>query len=243
VNCSASARLAAAVLLTPLFNLIGSTVQAQTTRPPVRASVLLASDYRSHGVSQNRNDAAWRLTLDYEQASGLFVGGFAANVDYQVEDGREHPRDVLLDFYGGYVRRGDRWSASVALSQYGYPGSGFDYDYRQLLVNISLHDRYFLDAGYTDDWLGLGSPARHFELGLAWPLPRDLEVSVGTGRFRLSAARGMSFSHWNAGLSRPLGRFAVDLRYYDNGGDGMSLLGDSTGESWVLSLSYAIAPR
>jgi hypothetical protein len=44
------------------------------------------------------------------------------------------------------------------------------------------------------------------------------------------------------GLSRPLGRIALDLRYHANSYSRSSLLGNDAAESWVLSMSYTFLP-
>jgi len=66
---------------------------------------------------------------------------------------------------------------------------------------------------------------------------------VNGGEFRATEVFNTRYGFWDAGLSRIVGRFALDLRYHDNSYYGWSIYG-STGEDdrWVLSATFALAP-
>jgi hypothetical protein len=82
-----------------------------------------------------------------------------------------------------------------------------------------------------------------FRAGIAAPWIRDLEFEVNAGRFRSEGESGVAYNFWDAGLSRPFGRFSVDLRYHDNGYGVSSLLGNRSQDLWVLSLTHVLLPR
>ena len=46
--------------------------------------------------------------------------------------------------------------------------------------------------------------------------------------------------HWNIGVSKLIGRMALDLRYYDGDYSWRNYLGDPDAERYVLSASYAL---
>lgn len=221
---------------------LASGTRAQTGRESLYASITLASDYMRYGLSQTRGDGAWRLALDYEHDSGFFAGGFVANVDYAAETWRR-TRDRQIDLYTGFIWRGADWSTSISLSRYYYPGLYRRYDYTELVTGFGFRDRFFGSAGYSHNYLSLDRPAYHYEAGIVWPWLWKLELSVDAGRRRAERFRGARYTYWDVGLSRAFGRFSLDLRYHDNTMNRTTLLGDSAGNRWVLSVSYAIAPR
>jgi len=215
---------------------------AQTGREELYASVTLSSDYVQHGLSQTRGEGAFRVALDYEHDSGFFAGGFVVNVDYAAETWRRD-RDEQIDLYTGFAWRGREWSTSVSLSRYYYPGLYIRYDYTEIVAGFGFRDRFFFDAGYAHNYLSLDRPSYHYEAGIVWPWLRKLEVGANLGKMRADRFRGARYTYWDVGLSRVLGRFSLDLRYHDNTMSRATLLGDPAGDRWVLSASYAIAPR
>jgi hypothetical protein len=74
---------------------------------------------------------------------------------------------------------------------------------------------------------------------LAFPLSYDLEIGGALGYFNVRGG-GPSIEHWNVGVSKLLGRVALDLRYYDSDYRWSNFLGDPDGNHYVLSVSYAV---
>src|SRR5690606_2924665 len=128
---------------------------------------------------------------------------------------------------------------TFTLSRYTYPGARFDYDYGEVAGNVWFRDRVFVSVSYTDDLLGSGRSATNREVGVAWPLAWNLELGATVGRLRYGRAPGGAYDHWNVGVSKLAGRFAVDLRYHDSDYPYASYLGAGAGR-WVLSVSYGI---
>ncbi|HEY8521881.1 MAG TPA: TorF family putative porin [Gammaproteobacteria bacterium] len=217
--------------------------QAQVAGPNVRGYVTLANDYFNRGLSQADGDGSVQLGIDYRHDSGFFAGGWAGNIEYAADEGRDGVRGHEVDYYVGYDRRVHDVRFTFTLSRYTYPGTHLDYDYGEVAGNVWFHDRVFLSVSYTDDLLGSGRSATHHEAGLAWPLAWNLELGASVGRVRFAYAPGGGYDHWNVGVSKLAGRFAVDLRYHDSDHPYVSYLGSGAGR-WVLSISYSIqAPR
>jgi len=63
----------------------------------VSMNITLASNYYFRGVSQTTDEAAAQGGIDFEDASGLYAGAWASNVDFG--DGTSYE----IDFYGGYA--------------------------------------------------------------------------------------------------------------------------------------------
>jgi uncharacterized protein (TIGR02001 family) len=226
-----------------LLALICDSAEAQLPQGNLRLALLLASDYRHNGLSQTDSDTAARASVDYSRAAGWFAGGYVANVEYAAEARFREPRDLELNLYGGYEWRLSAWSTNIQLARYVYPDASVDYDYGEASANFAFRDRWFLELGASDDYLGVFGTSYRYRGGLALPIFASLELGVNAGEFRATEVFHTRYGFWDAGLSRIVGRFALDLRYHDNSYYGASVYG-STGEDerWVLSATFALAP-
>lgn len=230
-------------LATLLLALTCESAQAQLPQGNIRLALLLASDYRHNGLSQTDGDLAARVSVDYARATGWFAGGYLANVGYAAEKNFREPRELEINVYGGYEWRRADWSTNVQLARYVYPDISVDYDYSEASANFAFRDRWFLGFGVSDDYLGVYGTSYLYRGGLALPIYAGLELGVNAGEFRASEVFHTRYGFWDAGLSRIVGRFALDLRYHDNSYYGWSIYG-STGKDdrWVLSATFALAP-
>jgi uncharacterized protein (TIGR02001 family) len=217
-------------------------VLAQPAPDPLHGSVTLATDYMLNGLSQTANHPSLRLALDYQHGSGFFAGGVLANVDFDAESRFASPRETQIALYAGYVWRNGDWMSNLTLARYVYPDILIDYDYTQASVNLSFRERFFLTGSRSSSYLSVYDTMELFSAGLAQPLPGQFEFGANAGRFNSGASSDVSYSFWDVGLSRPLGRIALDLRYHANSYSRSSLLGNDAAESWVLSMSYTFLP-
>ncbi len=217
-------------------------VYAQAPPHTLRASVALASDYVQNGLLQTNNEPSLRLAIDYEHDNGLYAGGTLTNVDYVFESRLQQPRDSQTTVYTGYLWTRGQWRTNLTLSHYLYPDFERDYDYTQTSLGASYRDRYFVTLAYSSDYLDLYDRAKQVSAGLALPWIQDLEFSLSAGRLSFGGQFASSFSYWDVGLSRPFGRFALDLRYHDNSFDRNSIAGNLTEDQWVVSMTYSLLP-
>lgn len=241
-----AARLTAAALRAGGLALCLAAAADADAQPPTSelgAYLTVATDARARGLSQTAGDSAVRFGLDYQHPGGFFAGGVLGNVAYEGAAGRRRPRDALVELYAGYLWRGADWGVTAALGHYGYPDTDVDYDHRELSAVVDFRDRYYYRFTYTDDLLAAGYAAATHELGIALALPAGLELGASVGRFRARGARSLTYTHYDVGVSRLVGRFGLDLRRYDTSREVVDYLGSSTADRWVFSLSYAIRPR
>ena len=226
--------------------LIGPTIVAhtpvwgQTQDSNFSAYATLSSDYPNRGISQTDETAALQLGVDYQHRSGLFAGAWVSNVDFRTESFRDEPRAIEVDYYVGYNWLTEDWSLAATLVHYSYPGASFNYDYTELIGRIGFHERFYYTLSYTDGLLSHDSSALGHELEIEWPLPWSTRLGAALGRFDSADVGGGAYEHWNIGISKPVRRFGLDLRYYDTDYDRVSPLGIPLRASWVLSLSYQL---
>jgi uncharacterized protein (TIGR02001 family) len=208
---------------------------AQPTATGVSGYVTLASGYWKHGLAQ-RDGPTVTLAVDYEHHRGIFVYGRATEVDYGAYGDR---RDVEASAHAGFQRRHPGWSWTASAGRYLYPDTGGAYDYDEVSFGVGVRDRVFYSLSVSDDYYGWPSTAVAQEIAVAVPLRGDFEVGAALGSFELADGRA-DFTHWNVGISKLIGRFAVDLRRYGTAHDWRGWLGDPYAERYVVSASYAM---
>ncbi|HEY7671761.1 MAG TPA: TorF family putative porin [Gammaproteobacteria bacterium] len=219
--------------------IVASGVSAQDRAPGLTAYVTVANDYRQRGLSQLDSGVSWQIGVDYEHMSGFFIGGFAANVGYAVEETWPEQRDYVVDYYAGYGWGRRDWRFNVALGRYAYPDVSFDYDYNELTFSTTFKKRFSYTAGYTDRLYDRPYSAWYHELGFAQPLRFDLELSAALGQFSADIpGYEVDYTHWNVGLSKVIRHVALDLRFFAATEDAASILGDPASDAWVFSVSY-----
>lgn len=211
---------------------------AQDLGSPVNGYVTLSSGYWKHGLAQS-NGASLQLGIDYQHHTGFFAYGRAMNVDYpQNYEGQR--RDVEGSAYVGFHRRRGQWSWTASVGRYFYPGAAL-YDYDEVSGSVGFRDRVFYTASYNDEYYARGDSALNQEIALAFPLPGDVEVGGALGYFDVSG--GPEITHWHVGVSKLVGRMALDLRYYDGNYGWRNYLGDPDANHYVLSVSYALSRK
>jgi len=214
----------------------GGAAHAQDPASDLNGYVTLSSGYWKHGLAQS-DGASLQLGIDYQHYTGFFAYARAMNVDYpQNYDGRS--RDVEGSAYVGFHRRRAEWSWTVSMGRYIYPDTdGYDYD--EVSASVGFRDRVFYTASYNDEYYVRGNSALNQEISVAFPLPGDFEVGGAVGYFDVSGG-GPEITHWQVGVSKLVGRMALDLRYYDGNYEWRNYLGDPTADHYVLSVSYAL---
>jgi uncharacterized protein (TIGR02001 family) len=215
---------------------------AQSATSNVRVYLTVSNDYRKNGLSLVESGMSLQVGADYEHASGFFVGALAANVDYELMPPYGEAREHVVDYYAGYSFGPRKWKLNFALGGYEYPDTTIDYDYHEWSFGASLMNRVFYTASYTEDLYSLPYSARHHELGIAQPLPWDLELSASVGRLDTDLVADHAYTHWNVGVSRAWQRVGMDLRFHEASLDAVAYLGDPDGDRWVLSVSYGFSP-
>jgi uncharacterized protein (TIGR02001 family) len=193
-------------------------------------------------LSALESGVSWQIGADYEHPSGFFAGALVANVDYALRPLYGEPREQAVDYYAGYSFGRRKWKFNVALGGYEYPNMDIDYSYREWRFGASLMNRVFYTAGYTDDLYSSAYSSWHHELGMAQPLPWNLELSAAIGQVDTDLVAHGGYTHWNVGISKVLKRVGLDLRFHESSLDQVSYLGNPGGDHWVLSVSYGFAP-
>lgn len=214
---------------------VSGAAHAQDPVSELSGYVTLSSGYWKHGLAQT-DGASLQLGIDYQHYTGFFAYARAMNVDYpQNYEGQS--RDIETSAYVGYHDRRGRWSWTGSVGRYFYPGAD-DYDYDEVSASVGFRDRIFYTASYNDEYYARADSALNQEISINFPLPAEFEIGGALGYFDVSG--GPEITHWHVGISKLVGRMALDLRYYDGNYEWRNYLGDPDADHYVVSVSYAL---
>ena len=193
-------------------------VQAIELNDDFNLGILVAamSDYRTGGISQTLNRPALQLDLSLRHSSGLLLGVFTSNVDFDSATHREY------DYYAGIEHDfTDDISASLIYYEYDYPReSAFNYGEWIGTVtgwNATLGMKYTKEVKpYGDDrsviWAG-------YAIELPWDASLDLRYGYSDAKDPVWVSHDGStrstYHDWEVGLNKTLLGIDWRLAYVD----------------------------
>ena len=148
--------------------------------------------------------------------SGIFAGVWVSTID--INNGADRQRDTELTYYLGYSHSvADAWTLGATVIAYTYPGQtgGVDYNYEELMLSANYEDRLWLEYAYSPDLYHSGEASHNFELFTEWPAGEHLFLSGGIGYYDVSRLVDKGYTYWELGVTYPVNRFDIDLRYHD----------------------------
>lgn len=209
------------------------------------ANVALTSDYVFRGVSQTDEDPAIQGGFDFNHDSGLYIGTWASNVDFNEEDSTDpaadEAADMELDVYIGYANEIGDISYDISLLRYAYPGADADLDYNELI--LALDYRGFTGTlGYSNDIFSSNETGFYYGLSYAHDIMEGLTVSVGAGysdfdKNVFGDGNPDSYVDYHVGAAKDFAGIMFDLSWFDTNSDGKNLFGDVADSRVVLTIS------
>ena len=123
---------------TLVLSVAAATLHSGVAMADFSANAGVVSDYYFRGVQQTASASA-NGGVDYEHASGAYVGVWAADVEGQVGDGSGGEAGIEIDSYAGYAGEVGAIGYSVGFTHYGYTGT-FDTSYDEINLGASYGD-------------------------------------------------------------------------------------------------------
>ena len=243
------------VLFMSATNLAHAEDSATASDHSISGSAAVVSKYIYRGAVEN-NDVALQLGLDYAHASGISLGYWGSNLDYNPskedkDSGFEH------NFYVGYGREiNDDWSYNSQIVAYVYQNSSKvhaengesrrtaafellnELTYKDLGLGLAvmLADASFANAGDV-----------YLSAAYSYALPQDfsLNASVGASIFNdnrddaiVETTEDFVLSEAKLGVSKEIA--ATDLNVsFDYIWAGKDRVGEKFDDQTVLSLTYS----
>ena len=195
--------------------LVGAT-SASANAADLSAYLVLTTDYVWRGVSQSDGDPAAQAGAEVAFDSGIYAGLWASTID--IDNGENRRRDTEVIYYAGYTYDLDsRWTLGANVVAYTYPGQSgaVDYNYEEVIVSVNFGDRAWFEYAYSPDLYNSDEETHNVELYAEWPAGNHLVVGAGAGYYDVSDLVGTGYGYWEFGVTWPIDRFDLDLRYHD----------------------------
>jgi uncharacterized protein (TIGR02001 family) len=211
-----------AILLAPAFQAAAQDAPASS----VSGSVAVVNDYLFRGLSQTNRDPAVQPGIEYDHASGWYIGAWGSNISWLSDvstSAAPVSSSVELDFYTGY--RGTfaaDWSYDVGLYEYYYPGSypaGFVRPYTtEAYASLAWKGISLKYSQTLTNLFGFADSKNSGYVDLSW----NKEFSPGwtfnshVGHQDVANSPGFSYTDWKIGVTRAFDKgYSIALGYYD----------------------------
>ncbi|MCX9150118.1 TorF family putative porin [Pseudomonas sp. TB1-B1] len=155
---------------------LAGPVQAIELNQDFRVDLLVSamSDYRTGGISQTLNKPALQFDASLHHASGLVLGVFTSNVDFDSDTRREY------DYYAGIEHSfTDDVSASLIYYEYDYPKES-EFNYGEWIGAATAYNAT-LGVKYTNDVKPFGSDRGVIWGAYSFNLPYETSLDVRFG--------------------------------------------------------------
>lgn len=107
-------------------------VQEVFATQSLAANVAVTNNYLWRGLEQTNGAAAISAGIDFDSASGFYLGSWVSTADWASGMNYE------LDIYAGFTGETNDVSYGFGVIHYAYPGSIEDLDFTELNANISM---------------------------------------------------------------------------------------------------------
>ncbi len=227
--------LSKAVLLAMMATAFAAPVCAEEAEDGgFSANIGFVSDYTFRGASQTNEDPALQGGLDYGWANGVYIGTWASNVDFVPGDGA----NFELDTYVGWgTALNDNLALDLQFIRYWYPGADADYEYNELIANLTVADAVTFTLGYSNDVFASDETGIYYAVSGSYGLPwYEMSLNGSVGYYDLDDALGDSVTDFSVGLSKAFGPLEGSITYVDTDSSGDRVYGDNGGSRVVLGL-------
>jgi uncharacterized protein (TIGR02001 family) len=186
----------------------------------------VVSDYLFRGISQTNRKPAVQAGLEFDHASGWYLGGWGSNVSWLSDASSSAApisSSVEFDGYGGY--RGNLvggWSYDAGVYRYQYPGSypaGFTLpNTTELYAALAWRGVSLKYSWALTDLFGYAASKHSDYLDLSWnrEFAPGWLLNAHVGRQRVQNTSIASYTDWKLGVTRNFrGGWSAALGWYD----------------------------
>ncbi len=194
------------------------------------------SEYMFRGISQTDDHPAIQVGAGYSWSNGLYVGGWASNVDFGAAD---QETDAEIDTFVGWNGDLGATNLDVQLVRYNYVGepSNVDYAYNELIGKLTFAENYTATLGYTNDFLNTSTDSIYAGFGGNWEVGGGVNLTAGLGYTTVEGPED-GYLDYSVGANRDFGPVNIGLNYVGTDNTAEDLFGnDNTEDKVVLTFS------
>jgi uncharacterized protein (TIGR02001 family) len=189
----------------------------------VHGTLTGTTDYIWRMYSKSNGKPAIQANVDYQHASGIFIGASASNFNVGPSEQEEDiifPDSAQVEitpYLGWSYKLAESWRVDLQYARYIYDNKiyALEADYNEFYLLLHFKDLLSFQASYIDDYYGLGKDSFFYEATGRYPLNDYFELSSGIGFAQTKRPLDANYTYWNAGVTARYKFVALDLRYYD----------------------------
>jgi uncharacterized protein (TIGR02001 family) len=195
-------------------------------------SVGVTNNYVARGTAQNYNGGpSVMVNANYDFDSGFYVGGFAANVDFEEDEfGFDEATKVELSGWAGYRHKVGPVTLDYMFGSYNYLGDNdipLDMIEAKVAATVPVGKASVTSSvGWTPDYFAILGSSWWVDTTVSYPVTPKITASAGVGRQIIDERGngvsapfnpdGYSYTTWNLGATYQVNpKWSVEARYYD----------------------------
>jgi len=216
-----------------ILSVLGLMAVAGAAHAGVTSTVTAATDYNLRGISQNAKGPVLQGTLDYARDSGVYVGLFLSQVDFE-NNGARQPAVGYYDstdyfhlersVYAGYkTKLADNLALDVGGKYYTYNANSLNHGevyssltYKSAVKASVYYSPNFINGNLPGEAKPLSKPAYGAALDGTVALPANFSflahVGGNTGEYWRDYGKG-SYVDYSAGFGYKMGKIDWALQY------------------------------
>jgi len=194
--------------------LIGLSV-ATNIRAEFSATLRGTTNYVWRGFTKSANKPAVQANIDYEHATGFFLGTSASTVNFGDRGFSDRSNVEITPYLGWSFSATDDWRVDLQFQRYIYDGKIFNNqsDYNELYAFAHYQDLFTARVSFSPNYYNRDHPAADFGITGRFPLTETVNLSSGIGYSLARDVLEYDYLYWNAGISWHHRYGALDLRY------------------------------
>jgi uncharacterized protein (TIGR02001 family) len=180
----------------------------------------LTTDYDFRGITQTDGKPALQLGLTYTGETGVYLGIWGSNVDFEVTPTEAHAKtevDVYAGYAGGDAKEG--WGYDVGAIYYSYPNQGTA-NYPEIYTGVSKGP-LSAKLWYSWNFAGSGDTSYYADVNLNMPASEVFSVlfhmGYSGGEYWTSSKPGRlgKYMDWSLGFAAEVKDATLAIKYVD----------------------------
>lgn len=193
-------------------------IHSAASRADFHGTLTATNNNADRWFSKSDNEGALIANLDYEHASGLYLGTSVSNVEFEFNEVEHQAAHVEVTPYLGWsFALPEQWRMDIQWTGYLYDGHVFGHnaDYHEFYLFWHYRDYFTGRFAVANDYYGLGEYALDYALTGRYPITDALQFSATFGYSQTIEAVGSDYPYWNIGLTYAYKFMSMSLRYMD----------------------------
>ena len=205
--------------------LAGAAAAVPAHANELTANAAVTNNYIWRGLTQSTNEPAVQGGVDFTHDSGLYVGTWVSNVQYESDDAYSYEHDMYFGYAGSF---GENWTYDIGYLYYNYDDNA-DFDFGEVYGTIGFKDFSFsayvltnTEANDTDDLSFDAGETYYLSADYGFTILNGLDVGLHVGYHDgdfSEGFNGVDGDYWDYNVSISRGGFGFMITSTNADGD------------------------